>query len=54
MSNALEAYQSHAFDLTHKLTVEKHGHTALVTINNPPANTWTWTSSSTRPTTRAR
>lgn len=40
MSNALEAYQSHAFDLTHKLTVEKHGHTALVTINNPPANTW--------------
>ena len=40
MSNALEAYQSHPFDLTHKLTVEKHGHTALVTINNPPANTW--------------
>src|SRR3990167_4017083 len=39
MSNALEAYQSHPFDLTHKLTVEKHGHTALVTINNPPANT---------------
>ena len=40
MSNQVEAYQSHPFDLTHKLTVEKHGHTALVTINNPAANTW--------------
>jgi enoyl-CoA hydratase/carnithine racemase len=40
MSNEIETYQSHSFDLTHKLTVEKHGHTALITINNPPANTW--------------
>ncbi|MBV2134724.1 enoyl-CoA hydratase [Pseudomonas sp. MAP12] len=40
MSNAVEPYKSAPFDLTHKLTVEKHGHTALVTINNPPANTW--------------
>ncbi|UVE18763.1 enoyl-CoA hydratase [Pseudomonas sp. LS44] len=40
MSNAVEPYQPGLFDLTHKLTVEKHGHTALLTINNPPANTW--------------
>ena len=40
MSNAIEPYKSAPFDLTHKLTVEKHGHTALITINNPPANTW--------------
>jgi len=40
MSNAVEPYKSAPFDLTHKLTVEKHGHTALLTINNPPANTW--------------
>jgi len=40
MSTAVEPYKSAPFDLTHKLTVEKHGHTALVTINNPPANTW--------------
>ncbi|WP_028240514.1 enoyl-CoA hydratase [Stutzerimonas azotifigens] len=40
MSTAIEPYQSGVFDLTHKLTVEKHGHTALITINHPPANTW--------------
>ena len=40
MSNAIEAYKPGVFDLTHKLTVEKHGHTALITINHPPANTW--------------
>jgi len=40
MSNALEPYKPGIFDLTHKLTVEKHGHTALITINHPPANTW--------------
>ncbi|AXO62663.1 enoyl-CoA hydratase [Pseudomonas chengduensis] len=40
MSTAIETYKSGIFDLTHKLTVEKHGHTALITINHPPANTW--------------
>jgi len=40
MSHAIETYRSGLFDLTHKLTVEKHGHTALLTINQPPANTW--------------
>ncbi|HZX50602.1 enoyl-CoA hydratase [Pseudomonas sp. XK-1] len=40
MSHAIEAYHPGLFDLTHKLTVEKHGHTALITINQPPANTW--------------
>jgi enoyl-CoA hydratase/carnithine racemase len=40
MSHAVEPYKFSQFDLTHKLTVEKHGHTALITINNPPANTW--------------
>ena len=39
MSTAIEAYKPGIFDLTHKLTVEKHGHTALITINHPPANT---------------
>lgn len=40
MRTALEPYQSGFFDVTHKLTVEKHGHTALITINHPPANSW--------------
>lgn len=40
MTQALEPYHPGMFDLTHKLTVEKHGHTALITINHPPANTW--------------
>lgn len=40
MSHAIETYRPGLFDLTHKLTVEKHGHTALLTINHPPANTW--------------
>jgi enoyl-CoA hydratase/carnithine racemase len=40
MTTAIEAYNPGMFDLTHKLTVEKHGHTALITINHPPANTW--------------
>lgn len=40
MSTAVEPYKPGIFDLTHKLTVEKHGHTALITINHPPANTW--------------
>src|SRR5690606_35671167 len=38
--HAVETYQSDLVELTHKLTVEKHGHTALITINHPPANTW--------------
>ncbi|MCJ8168611.1 enoyl-CoA hydratase [Atopomonas sediminilitoris] len=40
MSTALEPYKSGPFDLTHKLMLEKCGHTALITINNPAANTW--------------
>ena len=40
MSHAVEAYQRVPLDLTPKLTVEKHGHTALITINHPPAYTW--------------
>ncbi len=40
MSHAIEPYRPGAFDLTHKLTVEKLGSTALITINHPPANTW--------------
>lgn len=40
MSHAIEPYHPGVFDLTHKITVEKHGHTALITINHPPANTW--------------
>jgi enoyl-CoA hydratase/carnithine racemase len=40
MNTAMEPYKPGVFDLTHKLTVEKHGHTALLTINHPPANTW--------------
>src|SRR6218665_2588865 len=40
MTTAIEPYNPGMFDLTHKLTVEKHGHTALITINHPPANTW--------------
>lgn len=39
-TTAVEPYKAGVFDLTHKLTVEKHGHTALITINHPPANTW--------------
>src|SRR5690606_31436033 len=39
MSHAIETYHPGLFDLTHKLTVEKHGHTAQLTINHPPANT---------------
>lgn len=39
-TTAVEPYKPGVFDLTHKLTVEKHGHTALITINQPPANTW--------------
>ena len=40
MTHAVEPYQSIPLELTHKLTVEKIGHTALITINHPPANTW--------------
>ncbi|WP_417661383.1 enoyl-CoA hydratase [Pseudomonas sp.] len=40
MTTAIEPYNPSAFDLTHKLTVEKHAHTALITINHQPANTW--------------
>lgn len=40
MTHALEPYQSIPLELTHKLTVEKIGHTALITISHPPANTW--------------
>ena len=43
MSTAIETYKSGIFDLTHKLTgagQQAHGHTALITINHPPANTW--------------
>lgn len=39
-STAIEAYKPGMFDLTHTLTVEKHGNTALITLNHPPANTW--------------
>lgn len=27
--------------MSDKLIVEKQGHTAVITMNNPPANTWT-------------
>ncbi|KHL69526.1 MULTISPECIES: enoyl-CoA hydratase [Pseudomonas] len=40
MTHAVEPYQSIPLELTHKLTVEKIGHTALITISHPPANTW--------------
>ena len=40
MNHALESYRPGLFDLTHKLTVEKLAHTALITISLPPANTW--------------
>lgn len=40
VSTALEPYKSGPFDLTHKLMLEKCGNTALITINNPAANTW--------------
>ncbi len=32
---------SNAYNFSDKLVVEKQGHVALVTMNNPPANTWT-------------
>ena len=40
MTHAVEPYQSIPLELTHKLPVEKIGHTALITISHPPANTW--------------
>ncbi|MBB3104404.1 enoyl-CoA hydratase [Azomonas macrocytogenes] len=40
MAHAIEPYKAGVFDLPHKLTVETHGHTALITINQPPANNW--------------
>ena len=41
MSKQLEAYQgAQQLELGSKLIVEKIGHTALLTINNPSANTW--------------
>ncbi len=41
MSKELETYQSaQQLQLSTKLVVEKIGHTALLTLNNPSANTW--------------
>ena len=41
MSNAVEKYQkAQHLQLTDKLLVEMRGHTALLTLNNPSANTW--------------
>src|SRR5690606_37691976 len=40
MRTAVEPDKPGIFDLAHKLTVGKHGHAALITINHPPANTW--------------
>ena len=41
MTHAVEHYKkAQHLQLTDKLTVEIHGHTALLTINNPPANIW--------------
>lgn len=41
MSNAVEVYQkAQHLQLSDKLVVEVHGHTALLTLNNPSANTW--------------
>src|SRR5690554_1163414 len=41
MSNAVEVYQkAQHLQLTDKLVVEVRGHTALLTLNNPSANTW--------------
>lgn len=41
MSNAVEKYQkAQHLQLTDKLVVEKRGHTAVLTLNNPSANTW--------------
>ena len=41
MTHTVEHYKkAQHLQLTDKLTVEIHGHTALLTINNPPANIW--------------
>ncbi len=41
MTNSVEIYQkAQHLQLTDKLVVEMRGHTALLTLNNPPANTW--------------
>ncbi len=41
MTHAVEKYQkAQHLQLSDKLVVEIHGHTALLTINNPSANTW--------------
>ncbi|HZJ94075.1 MAG TPA: enoyl-CoA hydratase [Thiopseudomonas sp.] len=41
MSNTVEKYQkAQHLQLTDKLVVEMRGHTAVLTLNNPPANTW--------------
>ena len=40
MKTELESYQSGQFDLHHHLSVQTHEHTALITLNTPPANTW--------------
>ena len=39
MEHALQPYTA-LVPRTDKLVVQKAGHTALVTIDNPPANTW--------------
>ena len=41
MIHAVETYKkAQHLDLTGKLVVEMRGHTALLTLNNPSANTW--------------
>ncbi|HZJ91485.1 MAG TPA: enoyl-CoA hydratase [Thiopseudomonas sp.] len=41
MTNAVETYQkAQHLQLTDKLVVEMRGHTAVLTLNNPSANTW--------------
>ena len=41
MTHAVEKYQkAQHLQLTDKLVVEMRGHTALLTLNNPSANTW--------------
>lgn len=39
MEHALQPYTA-LVPRTDKLVVQKAGHTALLTIDNPPANTW--------------
>ena len=41
MTHAVETYKkAQHLQLSDKLVVEMRGHTALLTLNNPSANTW--------------